>query len=174
VDWRFRRAPQRQGQGIAQIERELDVLLRYVKVPVSEVQRSKPGKTPKTPGFDPLKALNPNVATLIPVTDAAQSPDQLAAILAIPPVIQKHIRNLPQGAFQNMDLEVDEVRFHGDFADACVSFKSSTVSGLVIRQSYQLRRSGDHWEVESHQPGNGASHLAPVDQFIGIPEVRPS
>jgi hypothetical protein len=83
----------------------------------------------------------------------------LSASLAIRPVIKDHVRNLPQGAFNNMDLEVEEVKFNGDSAEAYVRFQSPNVTELVIRQRYFLRKSADHWQVESRQPANGAGKV---------------
>jgi hypothetical protein len=101
-----------------------------------------------------------------------ESAQDLAATLAIPPAIKNHMRNLPQGVFDNMDLEVEEVKFHGDTADAYVRFKSSNVTGLVIRQRYFLRKSGDLWEVESRQPANGAGKTPPQYQPPSRPRMR--
>jgi hypothetical protein len=93
----------------------------------------------------------------------------LAATLAIPPAIESHVRNLPQGAFSNMDLEVERVEFHGEAAEAYVRFHSPNVNELVIRQRYVLRKSGEQWRVESRQPANGSGHAPPRD----FPTVRP-
>jgi hypothetical protein len=81
--------------------------------------------------------------------------------LAIPPAIKHHVRTLPQGVFSNMDLEVEEIKFHGDKADAFVRFQSPNVTGLVIRQRYVLRKVGEQWQVESRQPANGAGKAPP-------------
>jgi len=39
------------------------------------------------------------------------SAQDVAAASAIPSAINHHVRNLPQGVFTNMDLEVEEVKF---------------------------------------------------------------
>jgi hypothetical protein len=96
----------------------------------------------------------------------------LSATLAIQPVIKNHVRNLPQGVFHNMDLEVEEVKFHGDTAEAYVKFQSPNVAELVIRQRYVLRKSGDHWQVESRQPANGGGKAPPQPLPIGRPPMR--
>jgi hypothetical protein len=96
----------------------------------------------------------------------------LSATLAVQPVIKNHVRNLPQGVFNNMDLEVEEVKFHGDTAEAYVRFQSPNVTELVIRQRYVLRKSGDHWQVESRQPANGASKGLPHTLPTGRPSMH--
>jgi hypothetical protein len=173
VDWRARKARAREERGISHMEQELDVLLRDAKLAAS-APASKRAVALDIARFDPVKAAKPDTAVRSPLPKPPQAPDHLAAMLAIPPAIQTHVRNLPQGAFSNMDLEVEEVKFQGDLADAYVRFKSSNVSGLVIRQRYHLRRSGDAWEVESRQPANGSSHEIPPLQAPGPPEIRPS
>ncbi len=173
VDWRFRKAREHQGRGIAQIERELDVLLDDANAPLAK-KASKPAPVIEPKRFEPVNALDPNALTVSPLPQVPQSSDQIAATLAIPPAIQNHVRNLPQGAFHNMDLEVEQVKFHGDMADATVRFKSSNVSGLVIRQCYRLRKSGDHWEVESRQPANGSSNTPPLPHPPSPPQMRPT
>jgi len=87
--------------------------------------------------------------------DLPATAQSLSAALAVSPAIQNHVRNLPQGVFSNMDLQIEEVKFHGDTAEAFVRFQSPSVSELVIRQRYILRRSDEHWQVESRQPTNG-------------------
>jgi hypothetical protein len=81
--------------------------------------------------------------------------------LAIPPAIKEHVRSLPQGVFNNMELEVEQVKFHGDAAEVHVRFQSPNVTELIIRQRYVLRKSGDQWQVESRQPANGVGKAVP-------------
>ena len=121
----------------------------------------------------PLESFKPKMAAGPAFQSISASAYGLAATLGIPPAIKNHVRNLPQGVFNNMDLEVDEVKFNGETADAFVRFKSSNVAGLVIRQRYHLRKSGDHWEVESRQPANGASK-APQPPSPDRPQMRPT
>lgn len=102
--------------------------------------------------LDPMK---PMVVALPSSQSMVDAPQDLSITSAIPPAIQNHVRNLAQDVFSNMDLEVEEVKFDGDIAEAFVRFKSSNVTGLVIRQRYLLRKSGHHWEVESRQSLNG-------------------
>ena len=177
VDWRIQKARDRHEKGIAQIEKELDAILRAPKTgsvapaPDAHANPAAPGKLNHPSLPRPLESFKPKIAAGPAFQNMSDSAQGLAATLAIPPAIKNHVRNLPQGVFNNMDLEVDEVKFYGETADAFVRFKSSNVTGLVIRQRYHLRKSGDHWEVESRQPANGASKTPPP-LLLDQPQMR--
>ena len=177
VDWRIQKAHGRHEKGIAQIERELDAILHAPKagsvapVPHAQANPAALGRLNHPPLTRPLESFKPKMAMGPAFQKISDSAHGLAATLAISPAIRNHVRNLPQGVFNNMELEVDEVTFHGETADAIVRFKSSNVTGLVIRQRYHLRKSGDHWEVESRQPANGASK-ASQQQSLDQPQMR--
>jgi len=167
VDWRIKKAQKRHEKGIAQIEQELDALLQAPKAPASTppivpgARATEPSKLPHPPlprSPEPFKVKSPTTPAFQDVAGSAQN---LSESLAIPPVIKDHVRNLPQGVFSNMDLEVEEVRFHGDSAEAYVRFQSPNVTELVIRQRYVLRKSGGQWQVESRQPANGSYKTPP-------------
>ena len=174
VDWRVQKARERHEKGIAQIEQELDALLQTPKgkpSPASgpSAKTAAPDKLASLPSSRPLPAFKPQPGAKPALQSLPAAAESIAATLAIPPAIKDHVRNLPQGVFSNMDLEVEEVKFHGDTAEAYVRFQSPNVSELVIRQRYVLRKSGDHWLVESRQPANGASK-APTHS---LPTCRP-
>jgi hypothetical protein len=171
VDWRARKARERHERGIAEIEHELDSIFETPKGATKPAASALSGKTPApanaTPQhLPPLETFRATPPARSDHQNIGPSGQNLSATLEIPPVIRNHVRNLPQGVFSNMDLEVEEVMFHGDSAEAKVRFQSPNVDGLVIRQRYALRRSGDRWEVESRQPSNGASK-------IPLPQVAP-
>jgi hypothetical protein len=132
---------------------------------------AKPSKPEAPRPLEPFKpaAINEPVAQELTLT--AQN---LSATLAIPPAIKDHVRNLPQGAFSNMDLEVEQVKFYGDTAEAYVKFQSPNVRELAIRQRYLLRKSGEHWQVESRQPANGGSKVPPYSIPTARPPMRPA
>ncbi len=167
VDWRIQKARIRHEKGIAQIEQELDALLRAPKTaprtaaPAAAVKPAAPAKPSPCPLPRPLESFKPRLAAGPSFQNMPETAQDLSATLAIPPVIKDHVRNLPQGVFHNMDLEVEEVKFHGDMAEAYVRFRSPNVAGLVIRQRYTLQKSGDHWQVESRQPANGGGRALP-------------
>ena len=176
VDWRIKKARDRHEKGIAQIEQELDALLRAPKgAPSSStlVPATKPAvptKPSHPPSPRPLESFRPDIAAKPAFKDMPGTAQNLFASLAVLPVIKNHVRNLPQGVFSNMDSEVEEVKFHGDTAEAYVRFQSPNVAELVIRQRYVLRRSGDNWQVESRQPANGGGMALPH----ALPGGRPS
>jgi hypothetical protein len=178
VDWRIKKARDRHEKGIAQIEQELDAFLRTPRgtpspsAPVPATKTAVPAKPPHPPSPRPLESFKPDLAAGPAFQDLAGTAQNFSATLAIPPVIKNHVRNLPQGVFSNMDLEVEEVRFHGDTAEAYVRFQSPNVTELVIRQRYALRKSGDHWQVESRQPANGASKALPHPLPAGRPSMQ--
>ncbi len=167
VDWRIQKARARHDSGIAQIEQELDSLLerpaRAERLPTGRVHEAR--RTRQRPLHlplpRPLESFKPKLAAGPAFQNMTETAQDLAATLAIPPAIKNHVRNLPQGVFSNMDLEVEEVKFHGDTAEAYVRFQSSNVTGLVIRQRYVLRKAGGQWQVESRQPANGAGKAPP-------------
>jgi hypothetical protein len=178
VDWRIQKERDRHEKGIAQIEKELDAILRAPKgtpsapVPGAASRPAAPARLSHPPMPRPLESFKPKFAAGPAFQNMSETAQDLAATLAIPPAIKDHVRNLPQGVFNNMDLEVEEVKFHGETAEAYVRFKSSTVADLVIRQRYVLRKSGDHWEVESRQPANGAGKAPQQYQPAGRPPMR--
>ncbi|HMD83486.1 MAG TPA: hypothetical protein VKO18_02155 [Terriglobia bacterium] len=178
VDWRIKKARDRHEMGIAQIEQELDAFLRTPKGtptasgPAAAAKTVSPPKPSHPLSSRPLESFKPNHPAKPAFQDIAGTAQNLAATLAIPPVIQDHVRNLPQGVFHNMDLEVEEVQFQGDRAEAYVRFQSPNVTELVIRQRYVLRKSGDHWQVESRQPANGAGKTPPRPLPTGGASMR--
>src|ERR671925_499 len=68
---------------------------------------------------------------------------------AVRAAIEQHLREQPGLQMQNMNMEVKDVRFKGDTADAQVRFvsKDSPDAFVVIR--YQLRKEDGHWQVQS-------------------------
>jgi hypothetical protein len=175
VDWRAEKARDRHDKGIAQIEQELDAILRAPKGNASSsalgvaTKAATPARLPHPPLPRPLESFKPNPPAKRAFQGMPAAAQDLAATMAIPPVIKNHVRNLPQGVFSNMDLEVEEVKFQGDTAEAYVRFQSPNVTELVIRQRYVLRKSGEDWQVESRQPANGAAKAPPH----ALPSNRP-
>jgi hypothetical protein len=160
VNWRSKKARDRNDKGIAQLEQELDNLLR---TPKGTPGTPAPAKTSQSLLSTPPERYRPDPPATPTSPDVSGSAQDLTATLAIPPVIKDHVRSLPQGVFHNMALEVEEVKFHGDTAEAYVRFRSPSVTELIIRQRYLLRKSGERWQVESRLPANGG----------GKPPVQP-
>ena len=63
--------------------------------------------------------------------------------------IEEHLKQQSNVALQNMTIEVGEVVFSGDTAEAQVKFRSKEAPNLAVGVAYKLRRSGNGWKVES-------------------------
>ncbi len=74
---------------------------------------------------------------------------------AVQATIEAHLKQRPNILFANMTVEVQDVKFNGDRADAQVVYRSKESPELAVRVRYVLRRAGDHWEVESSSPAGG-------------------
>ena len=175
VDWRSKKALERHERGMAQIEQELDTFLRTPKgaaKPAEAALPATPAASVNPPLPKPLEAFKPSPTAEAVKKEIPETAQNLAATLEIPTIIENHVRTLPQGVFSNMNLEVEEIQFRGDSAEANVRFQSPSVKGLVIRQRYVLRRTGDHWEVESREPANGASKLPHSPSAINRPPMQ--
>jgi len=135
---------------------------------------TREGKRPSPESPRPLEPLKANAGTAPTRQDVTPAGQNLVATLAIPPAIEDHVRHLPQGVFSNMDLEVEQVKFQGDKAEAYVKFQSPNVRELVIRQRYVLRKAGVQWQVESRQPANGSSHMLPYTLPALKQSMRPA
>ncbi len=68
---------------------------------------------------------------------------------AVQEAIEEHLKQQPNVVFQNMTVEVGEVTFSGDTAEAQVKFRSKQAPNMAVGVQYKLRRSGNGWKVES-------------------------
>ena len=68
---------------------------------------------------------------------------------AVQAAIEDHLRQQPNVVFQNMIVEVGDVTFHGDIAEAQVKVRSRQTPNLAVGMLYKLRRAGKGWQVES-------------------------
>jgi len=68
---------------------------------------------------------------------------------AVQEAIEEHLKQQPNVVFQNMTVEVGEVAFRGDTAEAQVKFRSKQAPNMAVGVQYKLRRSGNGWKVES-------------------------
>jgi hypothetical protein len=68
---------------------------------------------------------------------------------AVQEAIEEHLKQQPNVVFQNMTVEVGEVTFNGDTAEAQVKFRSKQAPNLAVGVVYRLRKAGDKWRVES-------------------------
>jgi hypothetical protein len=68
---------------------------------------------------------------------------------AVQEAIEEHLKQQPNVVFQNMTVEVGDVAFNGDTAEAQVKFRSKQAPNMTVGVQYKLRRSGNGWKVES-------------------------
>jgi hypothetical protein len=74
---------------------------------------------------------------------------------AVQAAIEGHLKQRSNVLMTNMTLQVEDVKFEGDKAEAHVTYRSKQTPELSVRIRYLLRRAGDHWEVESSSPVGG-------------------
>ena len=74
---------------------------------------------------------------------------------AIQAAIERHLQKQQNIAFNNMTLELQNVKYAGDKADADVKFRSKQAPDLAVSVHYTLQRSGDSWEVVSSSSTRG-------------------
>ena len=74
---------------------------------------------------------------------------------AIQAAIERHLQGRPNVSLNNMTVDVQDVRFDGDRAEAEVKFRSKQAPDLTVDVHYVLRRVGDRWEVESSSVRRG-------------------
>lgn len=74
---------------------------------------------------------------------------------AVRAAIEEHLRQRPNVVWGNMTLEVQEVKFTGDMAEAEVRFRSKQSPELAVGVRYTLRKMGERWQVQSSSPMNG-------------------
>ena len=80
---------------------------------------------------------------------ACRRSSELQSKAAVQEAIEEHLRQQPNVVFQNMTMEVGDVAFRGDTAEAQVKFRSKEAPNLAVGVQYKLRRSGNGWKVES-------------------------
>ncbi len=74
---------------------------------------------------------------------------------AIRQAIEAHLRQDQHLSLQNFTTEIASVKFKGDAAEALVRYRSKQSPSIVVQVRYELRRSGDHWQVTSSAPAGG-------------------
>lgn len=80
----------------------------------------------------------------------SKSGDPKAAVQA---AIEKRLKEQPNLMFQNMMLDVGEVKINGDTAEADAKFTSKQSPNLTVGVHYSLRKSNGQWEVVNSASG---------------------
>jgi hypothetical protein len=68
---------------------------------------------------------------------------------AVQQAIEEHVKQRPNLASSNMTVEIGDVAFNGDTAQAQVKFRSKQMPNVVVGVNYKLRRVDNGWQVES-------------------------
>ncbi len=74
---------------------------------------------------------------------------------AIKAAIERHRQKQQNIAFNNMTMELQNVKYSGDQADADVKFRSKQAPDLAVSVHYKLQKSGASWEVVSSSSSSG-------------------
>jgi len=95
---------------------------------------------------------------------------------AVQEAIEEHLRQQSNVVLQNMTVEVGEVAFLGDTAEAQVRFRSKQAPNLAVGVEYKLRRSGNGWKVESTSSASmgGASPHSNTAAPAAPPSTNPT
>ena len=88
---------------------------------------------------------------------------------AVEAALRAYLAQRPGLAMDKMDMEVKDVKFKGETAEADVVFRVKDGEGEMAMR-YTLRRQGDHWVVErGGQTGASGAEMPP-----GHPPVQPA
>lgn len=75
---------------------------------------------------------------------------------AVQKAIEAYLAQRQNLMLANMNMEVAEVKFEGDTAEAEVKFRSKQSTTLAVSVHYKLKRTADGWQVESSSSAGGA------------------
>lgn len=89
------------------------------------------------------------------ILTACHKADQLQTKAAVQAAIEQRVQQRANVVFDTMTIEVEDVKFDGDRAEAQVKFRSKQSPQTAVGVHYVLRRAGDHWEVESSSATGG-------------------
>jgi len=77
-------------------------------------------------------------------------------------------------SLDQMDVNVTSVSFHGDQADAVVSFAPKGMPSSPVTFQYNLERHGSGWVVKGHaQSANHGGGMGQTDPQAGMPAGHP-
>ena len=88
---------------------------------------------------------------------------------AIQEAIERHLQKQSNVLLNNMSVEVQDVSYEGDRANADVKFRSKQSPDIAVARKYVLRRVGGEWQVESSSSPGGMG-----DPHGGGMPTRPS
>ncbi|MCI0409895.1 MAG: hypothetical protein L0191_15265 [Acidobacteria bacterium] len=77
---------------------------------------------------------------------------------AVQKAIEAYLAQRQNLMLANMNMEVAEVRFEGDTAEAVVRFRSKQSASLAVSVHYKLKRTPGGWQVESSTSAGGTGN----------------
>jgi hypothetical protein len=94
---------------------------------------------------------------------------------AIQAAIEQHLQKQSNVMLNNVNVEVQDVKFEGDHANASVNFRSKQAPDIVVARQYVLKKVGEQWQVESSaSPGGmGSPHGGAVPAEPNAPAASP-
>ena len=128
-----------------------------------------------------MRPLMLTIAGVISV--AAMGCHRLDSKRAVQAAIEEHLKQRPGLVMENMTMEVEEVKFSGETAEARVKFQSKQAPRSLVEVRYTLRRADGRWEVESSSPvgamdsphsGPSGASSAPPGTAPAAPQPAPS
>jgi hypothetical protein len=102
-----------------------------------------------------MRGLVACVMVLALVLPGCRRPEERQSKAAVQAAIEAHLQQRQNLVLANMTLEVQDVKFAGDTAQAEVKFRSKQSPELAVGVHYTLRRAGDRWQVESSSATTG-------------------
>lgn len=173
VDWRVTKARDRDGKGGAQVDGELDFLLRSQGEAPSPARLTIPTLAAHSmdrlsfPQLRLMESPGPSSARPLAVREEVPMKADPDTALAIRVAIMDHARGLPWGRSTDMNLELESISLCGEKAEVHVRFQSPNVSALVIRQRYEVRKLGERWRVERRQAHGSVGRYVPPSYHSG-------
>lgn len=128
-----------------------------------------------------MRPLALTIAGLVSLTAAGCH--RLESKRAVQSAIEEHLKQRPGLALENMTMEVEDVKFSGQTAEARVKFQSRQAPQSFVEVRYTLRQADGRWEVESsaplggmgsHRGASGVGSAAPPGTAATAPQPAPS
>jgi hypothetical protein len=93
---------------------------------------------------------------------------------AVRTAIEEHLRRQPGLQMQNMTMELQDVTFQGNTAEARVRYVSKQSPDIFVQIRYELRRQSSGWEVQSSSLEGGMGPGSHAAMSPGSPAAAPS
>ena len=119
-----------------------------------------------------MRAVLLAIMGLVLVLSGCNKSQGLQSKAAIQSAIEQHLQKQSNVMLSNMSVEVEDVKYDADGADASVNFRSKQSPGLVVARHYVLKKVGDQWHVESSSSpgGMGGPHGTGMPPQPSTPE----